>query len=265
MGRLSNGPIVLAGVFSSDLSRVSLGLGTVKRAITRRSTSEQELTKWDEGRALLRPQSSLSRPDSEAELDSLAQDEDEQEAPLRMPENGMGAFTYHGSHHGSSPSDTNAHPVLDGYTSSSAAGPSAIEPIERRMQNAPLLNIPTPFAAVSDQQGHAYRGSRPLSVLPDSHIPLPSIAEVDMTPRRSFLDTRSNSLPESPVSARAANALRASLGCSPDTPLKGRPPGTRFFSDDTARQFQPGGAPQSCTVQDAVNSPHMRHCCAPAA
>lgn len=135
------------------------------------------------------------------------------------------------------------------------------------MQNAPLLNIPTPFAAVPDQ-GHAYRvGSRPLSVLPDSHIPLPSIAEVDMTPRRSFLETRSNSLPESPVSARAANALRASLGCSPDVPLKGRP-GTRLFSDDTARQFQPGGAPQSCPVQDAVScyhlGPPMGTICAPA-
>ncbi|CAL8468719.1 g8259 [Coccomyxa elongata] len=244
-----------SGVFSSDLSRVSLGLGTVKRAITRRSTSEQELTKWDEGRALLRPQPSLSRPDSEAELDSLAQDEDEQEAPLRMPENGMGAFTYHESHHGRPPPETHAHPAMDGYSSSSSAGPLAVEPVERRMQNAPLLNIPTPFAAVSDQQGHAYRGSRPLSVLPDSHIPLPSIAEVDMTPRRSFLDTRSNSLPESPVSARAANALRASLGCSPDTPLKGRPPGTRFFSDDTARQFQPG---ESNTLDEAQRLP-MRH------
>ena len=242
-------PTTLSGVFSSDLSRVSLGLGTVKRAVTRRSTSEQELTKWDEGRALLRTQPSLSRPDSEAELDSLAQDDDgdEQEAPLRMSENGMGAFEYHGSHHGNSPPDYRTHPAMDGYTTSSAARLSAVEPVERQMQNAPLLNIPTPFAAVPDQ-GHAYRvGSRPISVLPDSHIPLPSIAEVDMTPRRSFLETKSNSLPESPVSARASNTLRKSLGCSPEVTLKGRP-GTRLFSDDTARQFQPGGAPQFRTV-----------------
>ena len=217
----------------SDLSRVSLGLGTVKRAVSRKSAAEQELSRWDEERALLRSpdaQNSLSRPESRAELDSFATDSLNSQ---------NGTFGYH------RPSPSRSH--ADHAESSSASSPFAALQGSERSQGtqgaAPLLNIPTPFASVSDQ-GHAYAGSQPLSVLPDSGLPLPSIAEVDMTPRRSILETRSNSMPQSPDSARTAYALRESLGCTADTPLKSRSSGVRPFHDDSAKLFHPGPPPQ---------------------
>lgn len=219
----------------SDLSRVSLGLGTVKRAVSRKSAVEQELSRWDEGRALLRSpdaQNSLSHPDSGAELDSLATD-----GLLNTSDNGT--FGYHRP----SPS----RPYADLTESSSASpAPAGLHGSERSqgMQEGPLFHIPTPFASVPDE-GHAYAGSRPLSVLPDSGLPLPSIAEVDFTPRRSVLETRSNSMPHSPDSAGTANALRESLGCIADTPLKSRSSGVRPFYDDSAKLFEPGEPPSS--------------------
>ncbi len=233
------------GVSISDLSRVSLGLGTVKRVVSRK-TAEQELSRWDEGRALLRSPdapNSLSQPDSGAELDSLATNGHNLE---------NGTFGYHRP----SPSRTHAGYAESSSPSFQPADQQSSKPIQG-MQGSALLNIPTPFASVADE-GHAYMGSQPLSVLPDAGMPLPSIAEVDMTPRRSFLETRSNSAPQSPDSARTA-ALRASLGCTADTPLKSRSSGAHIFHDDSAKMFQSGG-PAVCLPLSTLFNPVACQC-----
>lgn len=189
------------------------------------SRKEQELSRWDEGRALLRSgdvQQPLSRPDSGAELDSLSEHHLSDGFPSSQ-ENGNGVFDFF--------KNSQPRSLAAGNSSVSSQGKDSMQS-GQQSQAQLLARISTPFAQVSGQ-GHAYSG------ISNIHIPLPSIAEVDMTPRRSFLETRSNSAPdESPGSAAAA--LRASLGCT--SPLKSRASVLHAFSDDTAMS----GPPPSC-------------------
>jgi hypothetical protein len=92
------------------------------------------------------------------------------------------------------------------------------------MHISPVLRIRTPFAQATHH-----------SLLPDSHEPLPSIAESDFSPHRAKHLVSCNSLPHSHTeSVHRGSLMRTSMGCSPASPVRVQATSGAAFSDDTA-------------------------------
>lgn len=207
---------------------VAKGIGAVKRAVSapvRKNSTGWESSRWEEERGLLgAAEAPCCRPDNLAELDSLSKESADSASLLKQ--NGSAVTDFHPP---PGPDDSLSSAGASSKSSSSsltsqinvANGASAAQ---LGRYSSPLLQIQTPFA----EQPHQ-------SLLLDHHKPLPSIAEVDFTPRRSIHMLSSNSMPGSPnEAAQMGSLMRASMGCSPESPFRRHAIGGMPFSDDTA-------------------------------